>query len=486
MTECEKESNFILVQGGEFIMGDTVGDGEPDEKPTHRVVLDSFYMNKYKSTGPGAGLNVSWYGAIIWANYLSKLEGLPPYYHVKVWEEGEEDWQGYTVNYREVGIVEVLGGGGYRLPTEAEWEYAARGGNKSKGYKYSGSDDLQEVAWNRNGAYIPGQNKANELGIYDMSGDGLEWCYDSYNKYESSAQINPIKDYGFEKVCRGSGHITRRCSIEPEYTNTFRLVRSHESCALNKVNIIKPGNSNHFSIYYGTYNELVHYLGNIKNGISKIKYNNGTYEGQFSTRDGRHGFGMLVYENGDKYIGCWEHNRFSGYGIHFISGGDRYEGNWGANGREGYGKYIWANGDRYEGNWEKNKETNGLKTTANGSKKEIKNGKEAGCFISTAICKSLGKDDECYELRTLRNYRDTWLSIEANGIEIIEEYYRIAPFIVDIIDRNANSSYIYLDIYNQYLIKCLYFIEKELNEAALLTYKDMVYCLKELFYEVDK
>jgi formylglycine-generating enzyme required for sulfatase activity len=104
-----------------------------------------------------------------------------------------------NVSWHDIQIfLEVLNtqtGKQYRLPTEAEWEFAARGGNQSKGFKYAGSDDVEEVAWcdanSNTGPCLVGQKKPNELDLYDMSGNVWEWCQDRYGEYTSSVQVNP-------------------------------------------------------------------------------------------------------------------------------------------------------------------------------------------------------------------------------------------------------------------------------------------------------
>ena len=133
-------------------------------------------------------------------------------------------------------------GGTYTLPTEAQWEYAARGGQNSKNYKYAGSNNIEEVAWydentNEKGIKSVGKLKPNELGIYDMSGNAWEWCLDFYGKYTSSAQKDPQgPGKGSYKVIRGGSwyyvedmsRITSRDGPQPNFTNYnygFRVVK---------------------------------------------------------------------------------------------------------------------------------------------------------------------------------------------------------------------------------------------------------------------
>jgi formylglycine-generating enzyme required for sulfatase activity len=204
---------MVYVAGGTFTMGDTWGDGYSNELPTHMVTVSSFNMSKYEVTQeqyeevmgnnpsffkgdsklPVEGIN--WYDAVTFCNTLSTRAGLTPC---------------YTIN--GLSTTCSFNANGYRLPTEAEWEYAARGGpNDTNSGKYSGSDSPDGVAWyssnSGNQTHPVGQKQPNELGLYDMSGNVWEWCYDwYYNSYYSiSPPVNPTgpEEIGLTRINRG-------------------------------------------------------------------------------------------------------------------------------------------------------------------------------------------------------------------------------------------------------------------------------------------
>lgn len=171
--------NMLPVKGGEFLMGD---DEINREGSVHRVQLDDFHMSEFSVT------------QALW----KKVMGNNPSHHVgdnlPVENVSWFDCQEFVKKLNEICPIP---GKEFRLPTEAEWEYAARGGQRSEGYLYSGSDNFEEVAWgssNSGGQSQPvGQKKPNELGIYDMSGNVWEWCNDIYdaNYYDRSPIVNP-------------------------------------------------------------------------------------------------------------------------------------------------------------------------------------------------------------------------------------------------------------------------------------------------------
>ncbi len=278
---------MVFVRGGTFMMGNprTSGryKGDPDEKPPHKVKVSSFYISKYEITvkqyrefindksfkefsnyheqkmpnppdstwfqgHPATQAyyqklgkkwwgwkdnepmqHVTWYDAIAYCNWLSKKMGYEECYYED--KDGIIHWD-KTKN-------------GFRLPTEAEWEYAARGGNKSHNYIFSGSNNFNDVGWVDDNTFLTGPRpvglkKPNELGIYDMTGNVWEWCYDWYSPffYQNSPVNNPVNETptGYRVIRGGGWHyrpefatVTSRDGPKPGYTNFnygFRVVRN--------------------------------------------------------------------------------------------------------------------------------------------------------------------------------------------------------------------------------------------------------------------
>ena len=216
---------MVFVEGGTFQMGATSEQGSDagaDEKPVHSVTLSDFYIGKYEVT------QAQW--KAVMGNNPSSLKGEDRPVENVSWNDIQEF----------IKKLNQLTGKRYRLPTEAEWEYAARGGKKSKGYKYSGRNTLAKVAWydgNSGSKTHPvGQKRPNELRLYDMSGNVWEWCQDWYGAYGSSAQTDPMGPAsGSNRVLRGgswrssarSCRVADRDYFNPSYGSSnygFRLV----------------------------------------------------------------------------------------------------------------------------------------------------------------------------------------------------------------------------------------------------------------------
>jgi formylglycine-generating enzyme required for sulfatase activity len=248
-------ANFVRVDGGTFQMGSNNGDS--DEKPVHKVTIKSFSISKYEVTqnewyevmgttirqqrdmkdrelslyGEGDDYPmyyVNWYEAVDYCNKLSLKEGLTP-------------------TYRESGnkIICDWNANGYRLPTEAEWEFAAKGGIKDNlTTDYSGSNNVDTVAWysgnsgnSGNSTHPVGTKAANSLGIHDMSGNVWEWCWDWFDDYSGNSQTDPrgavsgtyrVMRGGSWGALAGGGRSAFRGNNNPSKRNYgvgFRLVR---------------------------------------------------------------------------------------------------------------------------------------------------------------------------------------------------------------------------------------------------------------------
>jgi len=233
---------MVKVPAGNFMMGSPTDEADRETNETQwQVTLSAFYLGKYEVTQKeyvavmgslpssltddtyGKGDNypvyyVSWYDAIVFCNKLSIKEGLTPAYRIDGKTNPTEWGTVPTSSDATWNAVEIVANSkGYRLPTEAQWEYAARGGSSAGGYKiYSGSDTIGDVAWysgNNGSSGEPdygtkqvGKKAVNGLGLYDMSGNVFEWCWDWYGVYPTEAETDPVgASSGSNRVLRGGG-----------------------------------------------------------------------------------------------------------------------------------------------------------------------------------------------------------------------------------------------------------------------------------------
>lgn len=209
-------SKMVLVEGGTYQMGSN--EGATISKPVHSVTLNSFYIAKHEVTQKEwvtvMGTNpseftgneerpvesISWFEALVYCNKLSISQGLTPCYKING-STNPDSWNTIPINSSASNYNSWIAAtcnwsaNGYRLPSEAEWEYAARGGKNSGGYTYPGANNLQNIAWyneNSNNETKPaGQKSPNELGLYDLSGNVFEWCWDWEGSYNASPVTNP-------------------------------------------------------------------------------------------------------------------------------------------------------------------------------------------------------------------------------------------------------------------------------------------------------
>ena len=199
--------NMVYVAGGTFQMG---SNARSDEQPVHSVTLSDYYIGQTEVTQ-------ELWQAVMGSNpSYSRFKGAKNPVNDVSWNDCQEF----------ISKLNRLTGGRFRLPTEAEWEYAARGGNKSRGYKYSGRDYLGSVAWYKdnsgNEVHPVGSKSANELGLYDMSGNVWEWCSDWKGSYPSSPQTNPTgASSGSDRVLRGGSYCDGESLCRSAYRSNY-------------------------------------------------------------------------------------------------------------------------------------------------------------------------------------------------------------------------------------------------------------------------
>jgi formylglycine-generating enzyme required for sulfatase activity len=200
-------NNMVRVEGGTFTMGATSEQGSEansDEKPAHQVTLSSFSIGKYEVT------QEEW--ETVMGSNPSKFKGAKRPVECVSWDDCQDF----------IRKLNALTDKRFRLPTEAEWEYAARGGNRSQGYKYAGGNSIGSVAWYTDNAgsetHPVGQKQSNELFLYDMAGNVWEWCQDWYDSsyYGKSPSTNPVNNTSASRlVIRGGSwfEFARFCRV---------------------------------------------------------------------------------------------------------------------------------------------------------------------------------------------------------------------------------------------------------------------------------
>lgn len=220
--------NMVRIEGGTFVMGSQHtnpngsnynAEANEDEMPVHNVTLSDYYLGKFEVT------QHDWESIMgnraDWSNVYG-MGRKHPAYNIR-----------YVDALLFISNMNELTGLNFRLPTEAEWEYAARGGNQSHGFSYSGSNDIHLVAWYKdNSNYTSheiGTKQPNELGLYDMSGNVCEWCSDYYGLYSGENQTNPSgAEFNDERVVRGGSFCYLgyhcKCTARDHFNETGRSI----------------------------------------------------------------------------------------------------------------------------------------------------------------------------------------------------------------------------------------------------------------------
>lgn len=231
---AQKSDEMVLVHGGNTSTGEEIHDYYISKcEVTQKQWKDIMKNNPSSFQGDSNPVeSVSWYQAIEFCNQWSKKEGKTPYYTIDKQVKDSHNKSEYdTVKW---SVTENKDANGYRLPTIDEWEYAASGGTKSKKYTYSGGNDAGKVAWtwknagqkeisgdwswdvvqgNNTKTHEVGQKESNELGLYDMSGNVREWCFDWYTGPDFKA--------GYVRACKGGGWMGDLKACEITYTGKF-------------------------------------------------------------------------------------------------------------------------------------------------------------------------------------------------------------------------------------------------------------------------
>jgi len=226
--------NMVLVEGGTFKMGaqnteeqgfNYDAEAQNNESPVHEVTLNNYYIGKFEITQREWHIIMGY--DLDWTETYGKGDNIPA----------------YNITYTDACLfvlrLSAMTNLTFQLPSEAQWEFAARGGNNTLHYRYSGSNQVEEVAWHKNNSgnilHNVGEKQANELGLYDMSGSLWEWCLDTYGEYPDSPQTDPIFHDGNPYSMRGGAwtYLPSYCRVTcrdayddntPSVSNGLRII----------------------------------------------------------------------------------------------------------------------------------------------------------------------------------------------------------------------------------------------------------------------
>jgi formylglycine-generating enzyme required for sulfatase activity len=258
-TEKINGMNMIYVKGGTYTMGCTAEQSDcwENEKQTHKVTVSSFFIATYELTLARFKQFVDSSGYITDAektgwSYVKKGGAWIKMDSVN-WRCGvdgkllpKSEWNHPVINISwndakaYCDWLSKVTGKPYRLPTEAEWEFASRGGNKSEGNKFSGGNKPGEVSWyadnSENNIHAVGQKTPNELGLYDMSGNVWEWCSDWDGDYSAASQNDPKgPETGVNKILRGGSFLSFYWSVRTTNRNSYDPANS---CTVNGFRVV--------------------------------------------------------------------------------------------------------------------------------------------------------------------------------------------------------------------------------------------------------
>lgn len=371
---------MVYVEGGNFMMGSTDGydsDADDDEKPAHPVSLSSFYIGETEVT------------QALWREVMGEN---PSEFKGNDFPVENVTWFECQMFIRKLNKMTGLN---FSMPTEAQWEFAARGGKSSKNYKFSGNNSIDSVAWfsenSSDKSHHVSWMRPNELGIYDMSGNVAEWCSDWYESYTDENLTDPTgPKEGLFHVIKGGAWNDVYKACRPQFRNGYTGDYKSNFCGLRLVlnDAEKP---------YDTSSRLA------RVSVGKISEDDWEYEGELSGKK-PNGYGTKTFDDGTVQAGEWKNGELSGNVVYYYADGSSYVGLYSDGDFNGYGRYINTDECKITGTWV-NGELNGHGTMV------WEDGDEFSCEFVDGNAEGFGT----YYYNDGSKYSGNWSNNSMNG-----------------------------------------------------------------------